>query len=147
MFANQTDSQTVSDQPSSAEFSELLTGLSPDLVFTHWPLDTHRDHRNAAVLAYEAWQRSAEKFSLVYYEVMTGIQTHHFLPNCFVDITETWPQEQRSIYAHESQRPSRFYPYHAEMERRRGAEVDIERAEAFVVVREKLPQPYFAVAV
>lgn len=147
VFANQIDGQTATDLQQSIEFSRLLSSLSPDIVFTHWPLDTHRDHRTAAVLAYEAWQRADESFALVYYEVMAGIQTHHFEPNCYVDVSSTSTQKQTSIYAHESQGPGRFYPYHEEMEKRRGVQSDVGRAEAFFVVRKKLPQPYFAVAV
>jgi LmbE family N-acetylglucosaminyl deacetylase len=147
VFSDQIDGQTGTEHQRSIEFSNLLGSLSPDIVFTHWPLDTHRDHRTAAVLAYEAWQRASESFALVYYEVMAGIQTHHFEPNCFVDISATSARKQESIYAHESQGPGRFYPYHQEMEKRRGAEAQVGRAEAFFVVRKKLPQPYFAVAV
>jgi LmbE family N-acetylglucosaminyl deacetylase len=147
VFANQIDGQTDSDVQRSFEFSRLLSSLTPDIVFTHWPLDTHRDHRTASVLAYEAWQRSGESFTLVYYEVMTGIQTHHFEPNHFVDVSSTHAQKRDSIYAHESQGPGRFYPYHEEMEKRRGEQSDAERAEAFFVVRKKLREPYFAVAV
>jgi N-acetylglucosamine malate deacetylase 1 len=147
VFANQIDGQTGTDVQRSAEFSRQLASLSPDIVFTHWPLDTHRDHRNAAVLAYEAWQQASESFALVYYEVMAGIQTHHFEPNCFVDISPTFTEKRTAVYAHESQRPARFYPYHEEMEKRRGTEAAVARAEAFFVVRKKLPQPYFAVAV
>lgn len=147
LFSNQIDAETVTDRHRCREFAELLAELEPDILFTHWPIDTHRDHRTAALLAYDAWQNSAEKFALVYYEVMTGIQTHHFQPNCFIDISSTWEQKQAAIYAHKSQGPGRFYPYHAEMEKRRGSEGEFDRAEAFFVVREKLPQPYFAVAV
>lgn len=147
VFANQVDGQTESDVRRSLEFSRILASLTPDIVFAHWPLDTHRDHRTASVLAYDAWQRVGESFTLVYYEVMAGIQTHHFEPNHFVDVSSTWALKRDSIYAHQSQRPGRFYPYHEEMEKRRGEQSEIERAEAFFVVRKKLPKPYFAVAV
>ena len=142
LFANQIDGETEVSSAVSQRFVELLAASRPDVVFTHWPLDTHRDHRNAALLAYQAWQLASEKFALVYYEVMTGVQTHHFEPNCSVDISSTWRQKRSAIYAHESQRPDRFYPYHEEMEKRRGSEANCERAEAFVVLREKLPKPY-----
>jgi LmbE family N-acetylglucosaminyl deacetylase len=142
VFVNQIDGETSTDLEHSHRFIEMLLQLKPDIVFTHWPLDTHRDHRNAAQLTYQAWQASKEKFSLVYYEVMTGVQTHHFQPNCFVDISPVWQQKQQAIYVHRSQTPSRFYPYHEEMEKRRGTESNLERAEAFVVLREKLPKPY-----
>jgi LmbE family N-acetylglucosaminyl deacetylase len=141
-FADQMDGQTTTDAPASQQFTSLLASLEPDVVFTHWPLDTHRDHRNAAQLTYEAWESLAETFTLIYYEVMTGIQTHHFEPNCFVDVSATVEQKRSAVYAHVCQNPDRFYPYHAKMEQERGSEAQLERAEAFVVVREKLPKPY-----
>lgn len=141
VFANQIDGQTSTEKERSQQFTALLSALEPDIVFTHWPLDTHRDHRNAAQLAYEAWEAMGESFSLVYYEVMTGVQTHHFEPNCFVDISITAAQKRSAIYAHVCQNPDRFYPYHETMERERGSEARLARAEAFVVVRERLPKP------
>lgn len=141
VFANQIDGQTSTDRQHSLQFTELLASLAPDIVFTHWPLDTHRDHRNAAQLVYEAWESLDESFTLVYYEVMIGVQTHHFEPNCFVDITSTALQKRSAIYAHVCQKPDRFYPYHETMEKERGSEAQLSRAEAFVVVRERLPKP------
>ncbi|MBV9742749.1 MAG: PIG-L family deacetylase [Acidobacteriia bacterium] len=140
-FANQIDGQTTTEKEAVQEFTRLLASLKPDIVFTHWPLDTHRDHRNAAQLTYEVWESLGESFALVYYEVMTGIQTHHFEPNCFVDISSTSEQKRNAVYAHVCQNPDRFYPYHARMERERASEVQLAKAEAFVIVRERLPKP------
>src|SRR4051812_26475277 len=72
---------------------------------------------------------------------MTGVQTHHFEPTCFVDISSTTEQKRAAIYTHVCQNPDRFYPYHVKMEQERGSEAQFKRAEAFVVVREKLPKP------
>lgn len=33
----------------------LLAATSPDVVFTHWPVDTHMDHQVASVLTIRAW--------------------------------------------------------------------------------------------
>jgi LmbE family N-acetylglucosaminyl deacetylase len=140
-FANQIDGQTTTEKEAVQEFMRLLESLEPDIVFTHWPLDTHRDHRNAAQLTYEVWEALGESFALVYYEVMTGVQTHHFEPNCFVDISSTSELKRSAVYAHVCQNPDRFYPYHVKMERERASEARLERAEAFVIVREKLPKP------
>ena len=140
-FANQIDGQTTTEKDAVQEFTRLLASLKPDIVFTHWPLDTHRDHRNAAQLTYEVWEMLGESFALVYYEVMTGVQTHHFEPNCFVDISSTSELKRSAVYAHVCQNPDRFYPYHVKMERERASEARLERAEAFVIVREKLPKP------
>ena len=140
-FAGQIDGKTSTEDTASHAFTELLASLDPDVVFTHWPLDTHRDHRNASQLTYEAWEALGESFTLAYYEVMTGVQTHHFEPNCFVDISSTSEQKRAAIYTHVCQNPDRFYPYHLKMEQERGSEADFKRAEAFVVVQEKLPKP------
>ena len=140
-FANQIDRQTTTEEAAVREFTQLLASLEPDVVFTHWPLDTHRDHRNAAQLTYEAWESLEESFALVYYEVMTGVQTHHFEPNCFVDISSTSKLKRSAVFAHVCQNPDLFYPYHEKMEQERGSEAQFERAEAFVIVREKLPKP------
>lgn len=142
LFANQIDGETTADLEHARRFSELISSTQPDIVFTHWPIDTHADHRTAAQLVYQAWQWSSEKFVVVYYEVMTGVQTHHFQPNTYIDISQTCDRKRSAIYAHRSQGPDRFYPYHEEMEKRRGQEANLERAEAFVVLREKLPKPY-----
>ncbi|MBV8812152.1 MAG: PIG-L family deacetylase [Acidobacteriaceae bacterium] len=142
VFANQIDGQTSTERERVQQFTALLESLDPDIAFTHWPLDTHRDHRNTAQLTYEAWQALGESFALVYYEVMTGVQTHHFEPNCFIDVSSTSPQKRSAVYAHVCQNPDRFYPYHEEMERERGSQAHLPRAEAFVVVRERLPKPF-----
>src|SRR5947209_4811847 len=42
-FADQIDGKTSTDDTASRGFTQLLASLDPDVVFTHWPLDTHRD--------------------------------------------------------------------------------------------------------
>ena len=42
------------------------------MVFTHWPVDGHRDHRAISALSYDAWLGMGKKFALYYYEVSTG---------------------------------------------------------------------------
>src|ERR1700722_1559081 len=56
LFADQPDGATTADDNECGKFSDLLASLNPDLVLTHWPIDTHRDHRSASSLAYQAWQ-------------------------------------------------------------------------------------------
>jgi LmbE family N-acetylglucosaminyl deacetylase len=51
------------------EFTEiLLHKYKPDIVFTHWPIDFHMDHRAASLLTYSAWLASGKKFPLHYME-------------------------------------------------------------------------------
>jgi LmbE family N-acetylglucosaminyl deacetylase len=141
VFANQVDGKTTAASEESDQFTTLLRSLRPDIVFTHWPQDTHPDHRNTAELTRTAWERTGRAFTLVYYEVMTGIQTFEFEPNVYVDVSSTERQKRAAIYAHVCQRPDRFYPYHVNMERQRGAEANLTRAEAFAVMRDHVPAP------
>jgi LmbE family N-acetylglucosaminyl deacetylase len=139
VFANQIDGRTSASPEDSARFTDLLRSLRPDIVFTHWPHDTHADHRTTAELTRLAWEALGRAFTLVYYEVMTGIQTQDFEPNLYVDVSGTEEEKRAAIYAHVCQRPDRFYPYHVNMERQRGSEAGLARAEAFVVVRHRIP--------
>jgi len=134
VFTDQPDGQTAAGGQEFDRFTELTGSLKPDLVLTHWPIDTHCDHRIASLLAYQAWQFFGRKFVLAYYEVMTGVQTQGFQPNWYVDITGTWPVKRNACFAHRSQKPDRFYRYHRKLERQRGLEAGFVRAEAFNVL-------------
>jgi LmbE family N-acetylglucosaminyl deacetylase len=70
------------------EFTELLLDkYKPDIVFTHWPIDVHMDHRAASLLTYTAWLHSGKKFPLYYMEADLGTQTQNFFPTHYIDIT------------------------------------------------------------
>ena len=74
-------------------------------MFTHWPIDSHRDHRVASYLVYDAWLKGGKKFELYYFEVNMGEQTQTFHPTDYVDITPTEPRKHAACYAHASQNP------------------------------------------
>ena len=60
------------------EFTEiLLDKYKPDIVFTHWPIDFHMDHRAASLLTYSAWLAAGKKFPLYYMEAELGTQTQN----------------------------------------------------------------------
>jgi N-acetylglucosamine malate deacetylase 1 len=132
VFAGQVDGFTELTNARYDEFHGLIDGEKPDVVITHWPLDTHRDHRAASLLCYDAWLYYNRQFALYYFEVMTGEQTQLFRPTHYVDIAATEPRKRDSIMAHASQRPEEWYPYHALMNDFRGKEHNCKYAEAFV---------------
>jgi LmbE family N-acetylglucosaminyl deacetylase len=132
VFAGQIDGATEVNNARYSDFSEVLLNEKPDVVYTHWPLDTHRDHRATSLLVYDAWLASEKKFPLYYFEVMSGEQTSHFWPTHYVDITHTEPRKREACYAHVSQKPDIFYPYHEQMSRFRGLECGRKQAEAFI---------------
>ena len=131
-IAGQIDGATEVDKRRYDEFAKVLGAERPDVVLTHWPIDRHRDHRAAALLTFDAWERVEKTFALYYYEVMTGIQTQHFWPTDYVDVTKTEARKRAACMAHASQRPEGFYALHDQMNRLRGMERGCKHAEAFV---------------
>jgi LmbE family N-acetylglucosaminyl deacetylase len=113
-----------------AETRRIFDEERPDLVITHWPIDTHRDHRAMALLAYDAWL-DGRRFELYFAEAMTGAQTQAFAPSHYVDITAVEPRKRAACFAHASPNPAEFYAHHETMHRFRGREAGCELAEAF----------------
>jgi LmbE family N-acetylglucosaminyl deacetylase len=103
----------------------------PDVVFTHWPIDTHRNHRAAALLTDDAWLRGGRSFALYFYEVELGTQTQNFEPNHYVDITRAEELKRRACLANELTVQG-WWPLHEAMQRFRGVEHGGQAAEAFV---------------
>jgi N-acetylglucosamine malate deacetylase 1 len=130
VFADQCDGHAVVDGEHYDRFRRLLEEQKPDVVFTHWPIDNHRDHRAIANLSYDAWVRS-KKFALYFYEVSSGEDTQMFAPGDYVDITDTAAQKRAACYAHASQSPDRFYALQDQVAKFRGIESGYVRAEAF----------------
>ena len=133
IFAGQIDGNTEVSPPRYADFAKGLQAEHPDVVFTHWPIDTHRDHRAVSLLVYDAWVGSGRNFSLYYFEVDQGSQTQHFHPTDYVDIGRTESRKRAACFAHASQQPEQgFYQLHETMNRFRGMECGCELAEGFV---------------
>lgn len=133
-FAGQIDGATEISPARYDAFAKVLLAEKPDVVFTQWPLDTHRDHRAASLLAYDAWLKSGGRssFALYYFEVMTGEQSQNFRPTDYVDITSTEQRKRGACFAHASQDPPHFYDIHDQMNRFRGTEHGCKFAEGFV---------------
>ena len=131
-FAGQVDGATHVDSAAYAAMRELLEQERPDAVFTHWPIDTHPDHRAVSLLLYDAWLRTRRTAALGYFEVLTGDQTQLFRPTDYVDISAVARRKRDACFAHASQHPEDWYSRHERMSRFRGAEHGSEHAEAFV---------------
>lgn len=141
LFVNQVDGESVVNNAEMARFEQLLYAEKPDVVFTHWPLDSHKDHQLASVLSMQAWMETQRPFSLYFYEVCTGYQTFVFHPTDYVDITETQSQKKRALACHKSQNiigdngdyTKEMYDCgHPSMEDFRGKELGVHAAEAFI---------------
>lgn len=132
VFLSQIDGSSEVNKERYIEVRELIAAEKPDVVFTHWPIDSHADHRVCSTLVYDAWRRLGYNFELYYFEVMSGVQTHLFHPTDWIDITSVGEQKREACYCHESQGARSFYETHYEMEVFRGMEYRCKRAEAFV---------------
>jgi len=132
LLFDQPDGNTEINSARYEAFRKVLELEKPHAVFTHWPIDTHRDHRVCSLLAYDAWLASGRKFALYYYEVSTGEETQHFRPTHYVDITATEKRKRAACFCHVSQNPAKFYVSHEAMQRFRGFESACKLAEAFV---------------
>ena len=133
VFAGQIDGAAVVSNETLEHLQNLIGQEKPDLVFTHWPVDSHKDHQCASLLTIQTWVRSANKFMLYFFEVCAGEQTMGFHPTDFIDITDTQEQKRKAVYCHTSQDPPGIYACgHAAMEDFRGRELGVKAAEGFV---------------
>ena len=130
VFAPQCDAHAIVDNTHYDEFRQVLQDEKPDVVFTHWPIDEHRDHTALSILVHDAWMKMGKKFALYYYEV--GEDTLMFSPTDYVDISAVETRRRAACYAHASQTPDRFYPEQVLISRFRGSVSGVAHAEAFV---------------
>lgn len=132
-YAGQVNGHAVLDAAHFDDFRKILETERPDVVFTQWPIDAHRDHRATSALAFDAWLQMGKKFALYYYEVSNGEDTLQFSPAHYVDITAVESTKRAACYAHASQTPDRYYALQDQVAKFRGIEAGCERAEAFVL--------------
>ncbi len=132
-WMTQIDGNTEITPERYAEMLQLIKEEKPDVVFTQWPIDGHRDHRICSVLVFDAWRQSGYSFDLYYYEVETGHQTRNFDPDTYVDISDVADKKLEALNCHKSQNPDVIMAdWHNDMELFRGKQASCNRAEAFV---------------
>lgn len=140
-YAGQTNGNSVLDPSHFDEYQKTLEAERPDVVFTQWPIDAHRDHRATSALTFDAWLQLGRRFALYYYEVSNGEDTLQFSPTHYVDIAGTEATKRAACYAHASQTPERFYALQDQVARFRGIESSCGRAEGFIL---QVQSPYEA---
>lgn len=134
VFFGQIDGATEITRAHVDAMRRLLGAANPDVVFTHWPVDTHMDHQVASLLTLRAWMEGgAARARLYFFEVNSGSQTEGFLPNTYVDVSSVLEQKKAALFAHVSQDGRGIWREHHEiMAQWRGREVGVPAAEAFV---------------
>jgi LmbE family N-acetylglucosaminyl deacetylase len=136
----------VADGATSKEVASWLTEVKPDVVITHWPLDTHPNHHAVSSLVWGCYQRRGG-WNLYFFEVMTAQQTLAFEPELYLDVGPVREKKRRAVMEHKSQEPQAIWNAHERMHGRRGAECGVEWAEAFKLVEAKEGCPLLPVPV
>jgi len=132
VFAGQIDGAADFTRTRVDELQKLLAAEAPDLVFTHWPVDTHMDHQVASMCAIRACMALPRKPHLYFFEVNSGSQTQGFAPNTYVDITPVLEKKKSALFAHASQDGQGIWKQHHEfIAQWRGREAGVAAAEAF----------------
>jgi LmbE family N-acetylglucosaminyl deacetylase len=133
IFLGQIDGNCEITKERNAQMIDFFKREKPDIILTHWPIDSHRDHRICSILVYDAWLATECKSALYYCEAMTGVQSQNFNPTDYIDITGVIKQKHLACFAHVSQEIEETYPeHHGKMELFRGMECGCDYAEAFV---------------
>src|SRR6267378_7911615 len=122
-FFGQIDGATELTRAQVDAMQRVLAAQTPDVLFTHWPVDTHMDHQVASMLTIRAWMGLRTPL-LYFFEVDTGSQTEGFMPNTYVDVSPVLDQKKRALFAHISQDGQGIWREHHEvMAQWRGREV------------------------
>ena len=135
IFAGQVNGQAEVTNARADAMRKILEAERPDVLFTHWPLDTDGEHQAASLLTLRAYLALPHTYPLYFYEVEAGSQTIGFHPTAYVDISDVREKKILLLHAHKSQSFDNMYErHHEKMEAFRGRELGVFAAEAFVVL-------------
>lgn len=138
LFAGQVDANTELTKKSREAVVQQILAQQPNILFTHWPVDTHPDHQISGLLGFNAWTQAGQTFDLYFYEVNTGSETLAFEPTDYVDITDVRERKKSAMFAHQTQRPEEVYDtFFKTMEEFRGLEAGVKAAEGFLHFKPK----------
>lgn len=117
------------------EIEEVINAAEADLVYTHSDKDRHQDHRYCSLASVAAARRVN---TVLLFETPSTV--HGFIPQLFIDITDSVDVKLKSLRQHESQLPKRYLEEGAvtglATYRAYQAGLPGRMAEAFEVVRE-----------
>lgn len=127
----------VSDEQTIDAVSAWLRQTKPDIVVTHWPLDTQPNRHVTSSLVWQSYLRD-KKWSLYFFEGLTDYQTIAFTPDLFLDITDVRDIKKDACFRFQSQKPEAIWVDQDDVQRRRGEECNVRYAEAYILA-EPLP--------
>jgi LmbE family N-acetylglucosaminyl deacetylase len=132
-YANE---KLIADDATVKEVAAWLDEVKPDIVVTHWPLDSHPNHHvtNSLVWQNYKWQGG---WNLYFFEIMGGQQTQIYAPDLYLDIGSVVAVKKDACFAYPTHPPERPWGVHDAMQKRRGAECGVTDAEAYVLLNPK----------
>lgn len=132
-FLNLQDSFIAHDGNTIKLLDRFIDKLSPSIVYVHSLKDFHQDHSNIAKSILSA-SRNMKNSIFCYEAPSTSLE---FIPNAFIDISETFESKIECINQFASQEQKDYVERQAivNLAKFRGKVINVEYAEAFEVVR------------
>ena len=122
----------IANESTLAAVSSWIKETKPDIIFAHWPLDTHPNRHVAGSIIWQSYLRD-KKWSLYFFEGLTDYQTVAFSPEIYVDVTEVHDLKREACFRMPSTKPESIWIDQDDVQRRRGVECGPRYAEAFVL--------------
>jgi len=126
IFLGFEDHRLIYNHESFEKFEEVISNISPDVIFTHDPDDYHSDHRVTSKLVVDTCY-----VPVFFSDTRLSIG---FEPEFCVDITNQFDKKVKMVKEHASQNPDKLLEIRELQNRFRAAQCDDERikyAEAF----------------
>ena len=137
---------TIPQNELNKKISACVNKVNPDIVFTSYWGDAHSDHQavfNATVIATRPFDSPVKK--VLCYEIpsttdLTPDRKKIFSPNVFVDISKFLEKKLKIMKVYKTE--LRKYPHPRSIKalrmhaKKRGTQIGVNAAEAFVLVRE-----------
>ena len=139
-FFDYAHEKLVADADTLDAVAAWLKRVKPDVVVTHWPLDTHPNHHVTSSLVWQCYLRES-RWGLYFFEVMTGQQSLNFRPDLYLDVGTVRDLKRRALDCHRSQNPGTIWEVHEAMHRRCGTECGVQHAEAYLRAESKKVRP------
>ena len=123
------------------KITEIVDEVNPDILYTHFEYDLNYDHSlifRASLIA----TRPPKKIRLLSFETLSSSEwdIKAFKPNYYVNIKDFLDKKINAFKIYKSEVKSYPYPRSPEgieiLARKRGSEVCIEYAEAFILIRD-----------
>ncbi|MFQ5866774.1 MAG: PIG-L deacetylase family protein [bacterium] len=141
---------TIAHVKVNKAIEEMISRIMPDIVYTHYWGDVNKDHRvvfeSTMVAVRPSFKHTIKRILL--YETPSSsewnapILTDKFIPNVYVDISETISKKIEAMKAYESE--LREFPHPRSIEavttyvKKNGLVIAKEAAECFLLIRETI---------